>query len=242
MNYYSHRINDYRGKTAHLSLLEHGIYRQLLDTYYDTEDPIPKETELVFRRLCARTEDEQKAVSSVLNDFFELTNEGWKHGVCDENIEEYHQKADTARTNGKRGGRPPKKPNKTKRVFHSNPEETGSQANHKPITNNHKPSIPPNPQGGDEIVFPEALNCTTFKNLWKQWREHRKQIKKPMTVLAEEKSLSKLSALSLSDAIQTVENSIANGWQGIFPDKISSPQSSNGQEEELPACYRNRLG
>ena len=234
MNYYSHRINDYRGKTAHLSLLEHGIYRQLLDTYYDTESPIPKETDLVCRRLCARTEDEKSAVVSILNDFFELTNDGWKHDVCDENIEEYHQKADTARTNGKRGGRPSKKPNKTKRVIHSNPEETGSQANQEPLTKNHKPSIPPSPQTGDD-VFPESLNCTTFKNIWKQWREHRKQIKKPMTVLAEEKSLSKLSSLSLSDAIHTVENSISNGWQGLFPDKVADSRQSSNRESEEPA-------
>ncbi len=54
MNFYKHHIGDYRRDTAHLSLLEHGVYRQLMDTYYLSEEPIPNETELVMRRLSAK--------------------------------------------------------------------------------------------------------------------------------------------------------------------------------------------
>ena len=61
MHYYQFNIADYRKDTAHLSLLEHGVYRQLLDWYYISEEPIPKETQVVFRRLCARTQEEQTA-------------------------------------------------------------------------------------------------------------------------------------------------------------------------------------
>ena len=140
MNYYSHRINDYRGKTSHLSLLEHGVYRQLLDTYYDKEGSIPTETEVVFRRLSARTEEEQNAVVSVLKDFFIPTEDGWRHEVCDEVISDYHKKGDVARENGKRGGRPSNKPQKTNVDIFDNPEETESKANHKPRTINQEPS------------------------------------------------------------------------------------------------------
>ena len=31
MNYYSHHIGDYLTATAHLTLLEHGAYRRLID-------------------------------------------------------------------------------------------------------------------------------------------------------------------------------------------------------------------
>jgi hypothetical protein len=55
-------------------------------------------------------------------------------------------------------------------------------------------------------------------------------------------ALKQLSSLSLSDAIQTVENSIANGWQGLFPDKVLELRKGIQEFEELPACYRNRLG
>jgi len=135
MNYYQHNIGDYRRDTAHLSLLEHGVYRQLMDTYYLTEVPIPNETEVVFRRLCARTDDERLAIQTVLQEFFTPTTEGWFHKRCNTDIHAYQAKADRAKVNGKLGGRPPK----TKEVISGNPEKTDSQANHKPITNNQEP-------------------------------------------------------------------------------------------------------
>jgi len=40
LHYYTFNIGDYRRDTGHLSLLEHGIYRQLIDSYYLSEKPI----------------------------------------------------------------------------------------------------------------------------------------------------------------------------------------------------------
>ena len=34
MHYYKFNIADYRKDTGHLSTIEHGIYRQLIDWYY----------------------------------------------------------------------------------------------------------------------------------------------------------------------------------------------------------------
>jgi len=147
VNYYQHHIGDYRRDTSHLSLLEHGIYRQLLDLYYMEEKAIPKETHWVYRRLSAKTQEEQSAVIDVLNDFFELTEDGYSHKRCDDEIEQYHQKAEKNRQNGKKGGRPPKsKPNENQgNTETENPEkpsglisETETKAN-ETLTNNHKP-------------------------------------------------------------------------------------------------------
>lgn len=134
MNYYSHNIGDYRRDTMHLSLLEHGAYRQLMDMYYLSENKIPRETEEVLRRLCARTEEEKNSVLSVLNEFF-CFDDGWFHSRCDEEILAYKNKSRRAQDNGKLGGRPPK----TKEVISGLSEITEEKANHKPITNNHKP-------------------------------------------------------------------------------------------------------
>ena len=138
MHYYSHNIADYRKDTGHLSLLEHGIYRQLLDSYYLNEKPI--ETQRVIRRLQIITEKEQAALNAVLNDFFEPSECGefWSHKRCDGEICKYQQKAGIARVNGSKGGRP-KKPTKTQRVnLGSEKKPRGKLTiNHKPITNNH---------------------------------------------------------------------------------------------------------
>lgn len=134
MNYYSHHIGDYRRDTGHLSLLEHGVYRQLLDMYYLSETKIPEETESVYRRLCARTEEEKKAVDAMLFEFF-INSKGWIHKRCDLVIAEYQGKAGRARENGKLGGRP----SKTNVVNSGYPKETKEKANQEPITNNHEP-------------------------------------------------------------------------------------------------------
>lgn len=128
MHYYKHNIADYRKDTTHLSHLEHGIYRQLLDEYYLNENPL--KTESVMRRLRIQTDEEQKAVQNVLNDFFahDAQDDVWRHTRVDEELHKYQDKAETARANGKRGGRP-KHAQKTKPVNSGNPEESKSKAN-----------------------------------------------------------------------------------------------------------------
>lgn len=131
MNYYSFHIGDYLKQTAHLTPLEDICYRRLIDMYYETEQPIPTETNRVSRRLRLDTE----LVNSVLQEFFFHTENGWINARCDAEIEAYRTKADTARLNGKLGGRP----KKTQSVILANPAETGSKANQEPITNNQEP-------------------------------------------------------------------------------------------------------
>jgi len=41
MNHYPHHIGDYIRATAHLSLIEDGIYRRALDWYYANEKSMP---------------------------------------------------------------------------------------------------------------------------------------------------------------------------------------------------------
>lgn len=64
MNYYPHHIGDYIKATAHLSMLEHGAYRILLDRYYSMECGIPADQ--VYRLARARSEDERRTVDAVL--------------------------------------------------------------------------------------------------------------------------------------------------------------------------------
>jgi hypothetical protein len=56
-------------------------------------------------------------------------------------IAEYHAKADTARANGKKGGRPKNNPVETQNNpvgFENNQHETGLKTNHKPLTINQE--------------------------------------------------------------------------------------------------------
>lgn len=153
MHYYQFNIADYKKDTSHLTTLEHGIYRQLLDLYYLDEKPIPKETQWVIRRLRLGSDSDILALENVLNDFFTLEDDGYHQARCDTDIINYHAQAEKNRANGKKGGRPKKEqstlesisckkqenPEKTQWVNLANPNETQTKGNQEPITNNHKP-------------------------------------------------------------------------------------------------------
>lgn len=132
MHYYQFHIGDYRASTAHLSNEEDLAFRRLLDMYYDTEKPIPTDTQWVARRLRI----EPHVVCDVLNDMFICGDDGWRHDRCDLEIAHYHQLAERNRENGRKGGRP-KKPNGLPEETQSEPKITLT-SNHEPITNNHK--------------------------------------------------------------------------------------------------------
>lgn len=128
MHHYDFHIGDYMKATAHLSNEEDLCYRRLLDMYYDTESPIPLETDWVSRRLRIGTE----VVFAVLSDFFIKRDDGWHSLRCDEEIAHYKAICEKNREVGKLGGRP----KKTQTVTVGNRLETESNPNHEPVTNN----------------------------------------------------------------------------------------------------------
>lgn len=86
MHYYQFNIADYRKDTVHLSRLEHGIYRDLIDWYYLDERPIPTETQVVSRRLRLASEEDLKSLKNVLSDFFVESEDGFRHVRIDQDI------------------------------------------------------------------------------------------------------------------------------------------------------------
>ena len=134
MNYYSFHIGDYLSATAHLSIIEHGAYRRLLDIYYIHESPLPDDVKQIYRLVGARGKEEREAVDSVLAEFFQSTPEGFRHDRCDHEIALCNKN----RANGKKGGRPSK---------NQNPKETQTKTQPKPKTNptETQPESPPSP-------------------------------------------------------------------------------------------------
>lgn len=105
---YLHHISDFMVATAHLSPVEECFYRRALDFYYLNEKPLPKETQSVFRRLRANTQEERDAVLIVLQEFFVEEEDGFHNKRCDSEIAAYQKVGDKNRENGKKGGRPRK--------------------------------------------------------------------------------------------------------------------------------------
>lgn len=96
MNYYEHHLGDYVRDTAHLSMLEDGAYRRLIDAYYTREKPLPSDIKDVCRLARAITKPERDAVKVVLEEFFFQSPEGWRHKRCDAEITRYQEKQPSA--------------------------------------------------------------------------------------------------------------------------------------------------
>jgi uncharacterized protein YdaU (DUF1376 family) len=106
MHHYPHHLGDYTKDTMHLSPLEHGVYRLLMDAYYATEKPIPLDFASACRIARCVSKDEQEALQRVLDSFFTPTADGYRQKRIDLEIESYQERAQIARDNGRRGGRP----------------------------------------------------------------------------------------------------------------------------------------
>jgi hypothetical protein len=79
MHRYDHHIGDYDRDTGHLSLLEHGVYRRLLDRMYADERPLPLDLAKIARKLGVRTKPEREALEVVIEEFFERCDSGFHH-------------------------------------------------------------------------------------------------------------------------------------------------------------------
>lgn len=74
MHFYSFDIGDYYSHTMHLSCIEDLAYRRLLDACYTHEKPLITDLKRLAKTI--RMEDHQEEITYILNEFFELTENG----------------------------------------------------------------------------------------------------------------------------------------------------------------------
>lgn len=218
MHYYKFNIADWNLHTSHLTLEEEAVYFKLINYYYDSEAPIPEETQTVIRRL--RLGSHEETVRLLLKEFFVLEDSGWVNKRCDEEIKKYHQKADRNKSVGKLGGRPKKNkelednPEKTQTVSKKNPQKTLTK-NQEPRTNN-------------QLVLPTWL---PEKN-WNEWLEYRRSAKKPMSELAMTKFINQLQNFVNQgyDPIKLIDTAIASSWATVYARDDAKKVATSGSD------------
>jgi uncharacterized protein YdaU (DUF1376 family) len=150
LNYYPHHIGDYLRDTAHLTALEDGTYRRLLDLYYASEKPLPVDLNWLCKLVRAHTDDERQAVSDILKQFWFRNAQGWTNKRADEEIKKGRVRIKTARTNGKKATQ-----RVSQRVSQQQPsglqgcEPNGGTPN--PINQNQKKEQASPPDGGSTV-------------------------------------------------------------------------------------------
>ncbi len=80
------------------------------------------------------------------------------------------------------------------------------------------PPITPSPSGNrqEPSIASEPLPSNLEPETWHRWEQYRKQIRKPIKPASTLAAQRKLAAFG-PDQSAVVEQSIANGWQGLFP-------------------------
>lgn len=222
MNYYPFHIGDFRSGTANMSRLQRAIYRDLLDICYDTEKPLPLDMDELHDAVGANTVEEQEIVSRLLRFKFVRQDDGYHHEICEKVIAEYHAKAEIAKANGAKGGRPtgsknnPKEPSGlavgTQREPDRNPIGTGSKPNQEPITKNQEPKQ--TQKQGAPLALPDWLPLES----WAGYLEMRKKIKKPPTERAVGLLLASLDVMRLAgqDIAAVLDKSTMANWVDVY--------------------------
>ncbi|MGN8157103.1 replication protein [Salinisphaera sp. SWV1] len=92
---------------------------------------------------------------------------------------------------------------------------------------------------------PDGLPARVDSQLWADFVNHRKAIKKPMTDEAQRRLVRKLERMDGAghDVSQALESSIINGWQGVFePNETRSNSNGTGNpghNRERPQSAKN---
>jgi hypothetical protein len=85
--------------------------------------------------------------------------------------------------------------------------------------------------------FPPSLKTPEFQQAWEDWIRFRQEKKKPLTPTCVKEQFSFLENLGPVKGIESIRNSIRNGWQGLFePD----PKNPKEKPTERDAAYVER--
>jgi uncharacterized protein YdaU (DUF1376 family) len=217
VNYYPHHIGDYLRDTSHLTALEDGIYRRMLDVYYASEKPLPPDNQWVYRLVRAHTKEEREAVEEILRQYFQKYEDGWRNKRADEEIKALNKRLKAWKANGKKGGRP-----KTNGFKSANPAVTATD---NPIESSQTPNTK---HQINKATGAYALPDWLPREDWISFEESRKKLRKPMTDRARSLVITELEKLRAAghDPAAVLAQSVRKGWLDVFPLKDAPPRQT----------------
>ena len=184
MNYYEHHLGDYDANTSHLTWAEDMAYTRLIRLYYRKEVPITGDMAQACRLVRAGTDEEKRAVESVLNEFFELSVTGWHQKRCDFEIARYQKKVEHNRSVGILGGRPRKQITQTE----PNDNPVGLIREPKPNPLQTPVSSLQSPDTNKEKASPAKKAALRFSEFWDVWPASKRKGAKPACLKVWEKN------------------------------------------------------
>lgn len=182
-------------------------------------------------------------VGFLLSDFDGLLSMSW---IEEKRSETMAFKARQAE-NGRKGGRPIRKPSKGKNPSLSsgkpkrNPKESPRVEGEGEREGESEGEERRWSGGTAEVFEPEIIPAGVSPELWeaiKRWRQYRKEIRKPLKPSTMEALVRKWSQVPEERAIAAIDHSIAQGWQGIHEPPERTHQR-NGSTSDLDQYRRD---
>ena len=198
---YHHHIGDFRRDTASLSDTDAMAYLKLLWMYYDTEQPLPANPQLLAFKIGSNAE----SVQLILDAFFTLDGDVYLQKRCEAEIAAYYGRKTIARDNANKRW---KNANASKNdavamPLHSdsNAAAIENDANREPRTENQKNITPERPEDVSDSI-------------WKDWLRHRKGLRASVTetVINRIRKEADKASMPLESVFELM---CARGWRGF---------------------------
>ncbi|WNO60423.1 YdaU family protein [Rheinheimera sp. MMS21-TC3] len=218
MNFYPHHIGDFNNATRHLTRVERSLYRDLIELYYDTEQPLPADDyDRLARRVIAVTEEEKSALQYVLDEFFTLEDGVYKHERCDIEIEKYRNVSSAKARAGKASAEARKKkaaPKKKKATSDSEHNLTGVEqvlnvcaTNQEPRTKNQEPI------NKDICAAKAGTNQSDCREVFEHWQQ---EMNHPKSKLDQKRTGLIKKAIKLGYSIEDLKSCITGYTHSAF--------------------------
>ena len=203
MHYYQFNIGDYQSHTAHLEPIEDLTYRRLLDWYYLHETPIPHDLIEISRQIRMRSHSD--CIASVLQEYFEKTDDGWIHHRANKEIAKTGDKSNKASKSAKIRWEKAKDANALQTQYESN-----ATHNTLPITQNTEHKIK---ESKDSLSA--GLPTCPHQEILNLYKKHLPQLAQPR----------------VWDGVR--QTNLRQRWLQAAKPSIFSPQGYSSQTEGL---------
>jgi uncharacterized protein YdaU (DUF1376 family) len=245
--YFPFYTGDYYRDTRHLSMLQHGAYRQLLDHCWDQKGPLPLDVEKCYRICGAVSKEEQETVRGIITEFFVKLEDGHYNKRVAEEVRKAEALSTARASAGRSGGLA-----KAARQDHSIKDHLASakqvlaSAKQVPVSPPPCHTIPTPPSSPNTekentgvISKAEVIRAGVSPTVARDWFVIRKNKKAPLTETAWKAILSEASKAGLSIG-EAIKISAERGWQGFKASWLLEKQPASRQKTFAEIDSENR--
>lgn len=77
------------------------------------------------------------------------------------------------------------------------------------------------------------FDSESFRTIWNDWKQHRKELKKPLTPTSIKRQFKELEKLGETESIRWIEYAIKKGWQGLYQPNDTTKNQPRPINEKL---------